>query len=76
MKKLSERLRDLEQLTNQEELPSMVIEVINEDETEVFTESNGKKTPLTETEQQKHIRRFRRDQEPMNIDIVIGEWDL
>lgn len=66
----------MEQLTNQEELPSMVIEVIDEDEIELFTENNGKKTPLTETEQQKHIRRFRRGQELMNIEIVIGEWDL
>lgn len=76
MKKLSDRIRDLEQRTKQEELPGLIIEVMDEDETEVFTEDNGKKTQLTETEKQKHIRRFRRDQEPMNIEIVIGEWDL
>lgn len=76
MKKLIERIGDLEQRTNQEALPGLIIEVRDEDEIELFTEKNGKKTPLTETEQQKHIRNFKKDHSPMNIEIVIGEWDL
>lgn len=72
---LSDRLKKLEQQTATAEHSTILINVLDDGMVGVYSDSDGKKTLMTEPEHEQWAKRFNKSNNKANVNVDIGKWD-